>query len=222
MREEAAQRIEIDRAARHFDSIKDLARRAGLDRHDLQVLAAGNALRTLSGDRRQALWQAAAAVPDKDLLRPADLIEDRPALRPQTEGEEIVADYRAMGLTLNRHPLALLRPQLAARRFEPASVLSTYQNRQLARGCGIVTVRQRPSTANGVLFMTIEDETGVVNVIVWPGVLERFRKEILNASLIGIYGQWQSEGDVRHLIAQHVVDLTPLLGGLEPASRDFC
>lgn len=222
MREDTAQRIEIARAARPFDSIKDLARRAGLDRHDLQVLAAGNALRELSGDRRQALWQAVAAVPDKDLLRPADLDEERPALRAQTEGEEIVADYRAMGLTLNRHPLALLRPQLAARRFEPASVLNTYQNRRLARGCGIVTVRQRPSTANGVLFLTLEDETGVVNVIVWPTVLERFRKDILNATLMGIYGQWQADGEVRHLIAQHVIDLSPLLGQLEPSSRDFC
>src|SRR5437868_6885803 len=110
-----------------------------------------------------------------------------------------------MGLTLNRHPLALLRPQLAARRFEPASTLATYQNRQLARGCGIVTVRQRPSTAKGVLFMTIEDETGSVNVIIWPSVLEAFRKEVLGATLAGIYGQWQSEGEVRHLVAQRVV-----------------
>ncbi|WP_432263557.1 error-prone DNA polymerase [Cupriavidus sp. TMH.W2] len=222
MREEAAQRIEIARAARPFDSLKDLARRAALDRHDLQVLAAGNALRTLSGDRRQALWESVAAVPDKDLLRPADLVEERPALRAPTEGEEIVADYRTMGLTLNRHPLALLRPQLAARRFEPAAVLGTYKNRQLARGCGIVTVRQRPGTAAGILFASIEDETGVINVIVWPSVLERFRKEILNASLIGIYGQWQVDGDVKHLIAQHVIDLTALLGRLETGSRDFC
>ena len=222
MREEAARRIEDARAVRPFASATDLARRAALDRHDIPVLAGANALRTLAGDRRQALWQASVAVPDKDLLRPADVPEEHANLVAPTEGEEIVSDYRAMGLTLNRHPLALLRPHLAARRFEPASTLATYQNRQLARGCGIVTVRQRPSTANGVVFMTLEDETGYVNVIVWPSVMERFRKEVLGATLAGIYGQWQCEGDVRHLVAQHVVDLSPLLGSLATSSRNFC
>ena len=119
-------------------------------------------------------------------------------------------------LTLNRHPLALLRRHRASGRFVTAETLFSYQDRQLARGAGIVTVRQRPSTANGVLFMTIEGETGSVNVIVWPSVLERYRKEVLAARLIGILGQWQCEGEVRHLVAQRLVDLTPLLG------RDFC
>lgn len=222
MREDTAQRIDTARAARRFDSIKDLARRASLDRHDLHVLAAGNALHSISGDRRQALWQAAVAVPDRDLLRPADLVEDRPVLQTQTEGEEIVADYRAMGLTLNRHPVALLRAQLKERRFESAAVLGTYRDRQLARACGIVTVRQRPGTAKGVMFATIEDETGVVNVIIWQSVQERFRKEILGGSLLGIYGQWQADGDVKHLIAQYVVDLSALLGRLDTTSRNFC
>lgn len=222
MRQEAALRIEDARSVRAFTSATDLARRASLDRHDIQVLAAGNALRVLTGDRRQALWQASVAVPDKDLLRPADLEEEPPALAPPSEGEEIVGDYRSMGLTLNRHPLALLRAQLAAQRYEPASTLFGYQNRQLARGAGIVTVRQRPGTANGVLFMTIEDETGTVNVIVWPSVLERFRKEVLGARLIGVLGQWQCEGEVRHLVAQRMVDLTPLLGRLPTSGRNFC
>uniref|UniRef100_UPI0005607213 OB-fold nucleic acid binding domain-containing protein n=1 Tax=Cupriavidus sp. amp6 TaxID=388051 RepID=UPI0005607213 len=164
----------------------------------------------------------AAAVPDKDLLRPADLPEDAPVLSAPTEGEEIVSDYRALGLTLRRHPLALLRPILATRRFVPASTLATYQSRQVARGAGIVTVRQRPGTSNRVVFMTLEDETGVVNVIIWPTVLERFRKEILSASLVGVYGQWQCEGEVRHLIAQRVVDLSWMLGQLDTRSRNFC
>ncbi|MCY0852515.1 error-prone DNA polymerase [Cupriavidus sp. D39] len=222
MREDAARRIEDARAVRPFASATDLARRAALDRHDVQVLAGANALRTLAGDRRQALWQASVAVPDKDLLRPADVPEEHANLAAPNEGEEIVSDYRAMGLTLNRHPLALLRPLLAARRFEPASTLATYRNRQLARGCGIVTVRQRPSTANGVVFMTLEDETGFVNVIVWPSMMERFRKEVLGATLAGIYGQWQCEGEVRHLVAQRVVDLSPLLGSLATSIRNFC
>ncbi|UIF88359.1 PHP domain-containing protein [Cupriavidus sp. UYPR2.512] len=222
MRNEAAQRIEEARAIRPFASVRDLATRAGLDRHDIQVLAGANALHSLTGGRRQALWQAAAAVPDKDLLRPADLPEDATVLAMPTEGEEIVSDYRAMGLTLRRHPLALLRPMLAVRRFVPASALATYRTRQAARGAGIVTVRQRPGTSNGVVFMTLEDETGVINVIIWPTVLERFRKEILSASLVGVYGQWQCEGEVRHLIAQRVVDLSWMLGQLDTRSRNFC
>lgn len=222
MREESARRIETCRAVRDFDSVTDLARRAALDRHDMQVLAASDALRTLAGDRRHALWEASVAVPDKDLLKVADLAEESPALAPPTEGETILGDYRSMGLTLQRHPLALLRRQLAGKRFETAATLATYANRQLARGAGIVTVRQRPGTAKGVLFLTIEDETGNVNVIVWPSVLENFRKEILNASLLGVYGQWQADGDVKHLVAQYAVDLSPMLGALETQSRNFC
>ncbi|WP_454728016.1 MULTISPECIES: error-prone DNA polymerase [Cupriavidus] len=222
MRRESAQRIEEARAIRGFSDAKDLARRAALDRHDLQALAAGNALASLTGGRRQALWQAAAAVPDKDLLRPADLAEAPAELAPATEGEEIVGDYRAMGLTLRRHPLALLRAALAGRRFAPAAELATYRPRQTARAAGIVTVRQRPATANGVIFMTLEDETGVVNVIVWPHVFERYRKEVLGAALAGVFEQWQCEGEVRHLVAQRVVDLSPMLGRLETSSRNFC
>ncbi|GAB7549581.1 error-prone DNA polymerase [Cupriavidus sp. 8B] len=222
MRAEAAQRIEEARAVRPFSGTTDLARRANLDRHDVQVLAAGDTLRAFAGHRRNALWQATAAVPDKDLLRPADVPEELPSLVAPSEGEAIVADYRSTGLTLNRHPLALLRRHLASGRFVTAETLFRYQDRQLARGAGIVTVRQRPSTANGVLFMTLEDETGSVNVIVWPSVLERFRKEVLAARLIGVLGQWQCEGEVRHLVAQRLVDLTPLLGHLETSSRDFC
>ena len=222
MREESARRIETCRAVREFDSVTDLARRAALDRHDMQVLAASDALRSLAGNRRQALWEASAAVPDKDLLKVADLAEESPALAEPTEGETIVGDYRSMGLTLHRHPLELLRRQLSNKRFETAAALSTYADRRLARGAGIVTVRQRPGTANGVLFLTIEDETGNVNVIVWPSILEKFRKEILNASLLGIYGQWQADGDVKHLVAQYAVDLSPMLGALDTRSRNFC
>lgn len=222
MRREAAHRIEEARAIRPFASTAELARRAELDRNDLQALAAGNALASMTGGRRQALWLAAAAVPDKDILRAAELVEEPAELAPATEGEEIVGGYRAMGLTLRRYPLALLRPMLASRRFVPASELAQYQPRQTARAAGIVTVRQRPSTSNGVIFMTLEDETGVVNVIVWPGVFERFRKEVLGARLAGVYGQWQCEGEVRHLIAQRIVDLSPMLGRLDTASRNFC
>jgi len=221
MRENAAARIEQARAARPFANVADLARRADLNRHDLQVLAGGDALRALAGNRRQALWDAAGAVPDKDLLRPTEVVEEAPQLAPPTEGEEILGDYRAQGLTLGRHPLALLRPALLAKRFLPAEVLNTFSNNQLARGAGIVTGRQRPGTAKGVLFVTIEDETGYVNVIVWPDLVEQYRREVLGASLLGVYGVWQQEGIVRHLVARRLVDLSHLLGRLPTASRDF-
>jgi error-prone DNA polymerase len=222
MRPDAAQRIEEARYMRPFDSVADLARRADLNRHDLQVLAGANALRSLAGNRRQALWEAVGAVPDKDLLRPAKPEEELPQLKPPGEGDEIIGDYRSQGLTLGRHPLALLRPQLLRQRFMPAEVLNTFSDGQLARGAGIVTVRQRPGTAKGVLFITIEDETGNVNVIVWPDLVDKFRREVLGASLLGVYGVWQQQGIVRHLVAKRLVDLSHLIQRLPTSSRDFC
>ncbi|MCM2567092.1 error-prone DNA polymerase [Janthinobacterium kumbetense] len=219
---EAARRIEDARAIAAFVDVADLARRGGLDRHDLQVLAAGNALHALAGHRRAALWQAAGAVPDRDLLRVTTPEEDLPVLAAPTEGESIVSDYRAQGLTLGRHPLALLRRQLLEQRFLPASALASYTDGQLARACGIVTVRQRPGTAKGVIFMTLEDETGTVNIIVWPDLVESQRREVLSAPLLGVYGVWQREGLVRNLVAKRLVDMSHLLGRLRTSSRDFC
>ncbi|MDR5799010.1 MULTISPECIES: error-prone DNA polymerase [Caballeronia] len=221
MREESAARIEAARSVRQFANVHDLANRARLDRHDLQVLADSNALAGLAGNRREALWQAVAAVPDKDLLRATDREEELPELSAPSEAQEIVSDYRSTGLTLNRHPLALLRERLNKQRIYPASTLSAYPDGRLAKACGIVTVRQRPGTANGVLFVTLEDETGQINVIVWPSLVEKFRKEALGAALLGVYGVWQKEGDVKHLVANRLVDLTHLLGSLATTSRNF-
>ena len=222
MKEDAAQRIGNSRALRPFRSVHDLARRAQLDRHDLHVLADANALAALAGNRREALWHSVAAVPDKDMLAVAAVEDETPELGAPSEGNEIVADYRSVGLTLGRHPLQLLRPQLLANRLMPASTLHSYPDGRLARACGIVTVRQRPGTAKGVIFVTLEDETGNVNVIVWPGLLERQRKEVLGASLLAVYGVWQREGEVQHLVAQRLVDMSHLLGGLQSTSRNFC
>lgn len=223
MREDAACRIELARAVRAFVDVNDLATRAKLDRYDLQVLARANALGSLvEGNRRAALWLAAAAVPDRDLLRGTRRDDGVPALPQASEGGEIVTDYRAMGFTLGRHPLALLRDRLSRDSLKSAEQLAALRNGQLARACGLVTVRQRPGTANGVLFLTLEDETGHVNVILWPGLLEKFRKEALSAQLLAVYGVWQVEGQVRHLIAGRLVDRSELLGALPTASRDFC
>ncbi len=222
MREDAARRIEDARAAAPFADTGDLARRAALTRHDLNALAAGDALRPLAGHRRQASWEAAASVQSRDLLRDAAIQETQaPQLSAPSEGQTVAADYRSVGLTLRSHPVALLRPQLAARNFQPASVLNGYPDKRVARACGIVTVRQRPQTAKGVIFVTLEDETGPVNVVVRTELIERQRRELLGASLLGVYGSWQSVDGVRHLIAQRLVDLSELLGDLNTQSRNF-
>ncbi len=220
--QQAAWRIEEARAVRDFDSLHDLALRAQLDAGDLQALAAANALTAFAGHRREALWHAVAAVPGKGLLKAADHEAALVSLPAPSEAEDIIADYRSLGLTLGRHPLALLRKHLHARRFLPASSLSTFAQGQFARACGIVTVRQRPATAKGTMFVTLEDESGVINVIVWPKLVEQQRRELLQASLLGVYGIWQTENNVHHLIAKRLLDLSPLLGSLATASRDFC
>lgn len=222
MSQAAAERISQTRQQAIFSDIQDLARRAQLNRTDLAALADGNALSALSGNRHQALWQAVAAVPDKDLLHHTTLTESPAQLSTPSEAQEILRDYHSTGLTLQRHPIALLRPRLLKQRFLPADVLHTFQNKQFARGCGLVTVRQRPGTAKGVLFITIEDETGPVNVIVWPALVDQFRHEVLNAKLLGVYGIWQTDGKVHHLLAKRLVDMSHLLGDFIAVSRDFC
>lgn len=224
MRKPAAERIEAARAQAPFTSVDDLAYRAELDRHDLNVLAAANALKPLAGHRRQALWQTLALQEpghDHALLRQARPVEASLVLPAPPIGEEVVADYSSLGLSLQRHPVSLLRPRLDDMRFVTAATLAGYRNGQLARACGIVTVRQRPGTAKGTIFVSIEDETGTINVVLWPRLIERQRREVLNAQLLGVYGKWQCERETRHLVAQHLVDLTPLLGRLATSSRDF-
>ena len=220
--QQAGWRIEEARAVRPFVSLQDLALRAQLEAGDLKALAAANALAPLAGHRREALWHAVEAVPGKGLLKAADHDAATIQLPAPSEAQQIVADYRSLGLTLGRHPLALLRKHLHARRFLPASTLATFAQGQFARACGIVTVRQRPATAKGTMFVTLEDESGTVNVIIWPALVEQQRRELLQASLLGVYGIWQTENNVHHLVAKRLLDLSPLLGSLATASRDFC
>jgi error-prone DNA polymerase len=216
-----AQEIEAARAVRAFTDLNDMALRSGLKRDQLQALAAANSLAPLVGNRRQALWQALVSTPEKGLLKQARVVEEELLLAAPSEGENLVNDYGALGLTLGRHPLALLRPRLNAQRFMAAEVLNTFGNGRLARACGIVTVRQRPGTAKGVVFVTLEDETGTVNVIVWPDLADRQRKELRGAALMGVNGIWQSQDGVRHLVAKLLIDMSPMLGKLGTSSRDF-
>ncbi len=219
--QESGWRIEEARAVQAFSDIRDMALRASLSVADLHALAAADALKNLAGHRREALWQAAVAVPGKGLLKGTLPEAESVYLPAPTEIDQTVSDYRTLGLTLGRHPLSFLRQQLFDKRFMAADVLQTYQQGQFARACGIVTVRQRPATAKGTIFVTLEDETGNVNVIVWPSLIEKQRYELLNASLLGVYGIWQTENNVNHLIAKRLVDLSPLLERIETDSRDF-
>jgi len=217
----SAQRIVTARAHHPFEGAEDLSRRANLAQHEMKLLAGADALASLSGHRRQQVWDAAALHAPPELLRDAPVEEDILELPEAPEGEEIVFDYAGLGLSLRRHPLALLRERLAAMRFKSSSELRDLPNGRLVRACGIVTLRQQPETAKGVIFVSLEDEDGAVQVIVWKGVREQQRKELMNAKLLGVYGTWQREGEVRNLIAKHFVDLTHLLGRLAAPSRDF-
>lgn len=147
--------------------------------------------------------------------------EKLPKLSPPSEGEEIVADYASLGLTLGRHPLALLRRLLSAKRFSGSQELLALAHGSTARAAGLVTCRQRPDTASGVVFVTLEDESGCVNVVVWHDLAERQRKELLGARLMGVEGVIEREGRVVHLVARRLEDHSRLLGRLAVASRDF-
>ncbi len=219
----SAARILAAREETPFDSAEDLARRAGLEQHEITLLASADALMSLAGHRRQQVWEAAALRSTPQLLRDAPVDEEYLELPEAPEGEEVVWDYAATGLTLRRHPLAILRSTLASQGWKTAAELHDLETGRPAKACGIVTVRQQPETAHGVMFVSLEDETGSVQVIVWPKVKARLRMPLLRARLMAVKGTWQREGDVRNLIAGYVEDLTPLLGRLavSTTSRDF-
>ncbi len=224
--EESAGRIVDARSEAPFASTEDLARRARLDAHGLALLANADALRGLDGHRHQAAW-AVAGIDTRptEMLRATRVHEKPVPLAAPSEGENTLADYRALGLSLNRHPLALLRGKLAEFKVETAARLRSFPSGRLARASGLVTHRQRPETAKGTVFVTLEDETGAINVIVWPRIADEQRKPLLGATLLTVYGQWQREGEgdraVMHLVAAKMIDHTALLNGLVSRSRNF-
>ena len=225
LRKEVGQRIAAARTHQAFTSTQDLALRCNLNEADLKALASADALLSLSGHRRQQVWDASALKPAPALLRGVPIEEDDLLLPAADEGNEVVFDYAALGLTLRSHPLALMRGALAQKKLLTAAQMANLPHGRLVRACGMVTMRQRPQTAKGVVFITLEDETGSVNVIVWKSVRERFRQEVYRARLLAVYGVWQrdeeSGGQVCHVIAKRLVDMTPLLGELATTSRDF-
>ena len=210
------------RAEAPFASAADLIGRTGLDRKDRRALADAGALARLEGDRHRAHWALLGVETLPGLLAGASAEEPPLQLELPTEGEDTVADYRSLGLTLGRHPLAQLRPRLRARRVIDSGTWKGVPDGRVARLAGLVTMRQRPGSARGTMFVTLEDEGGAINVIVWPAVVERFRREVLGARLLAVTGRTQRESGVAQLIAGRLEDLSWLLGELSlPASRDF-
>jgi error-prone DNA polymerase len=220
-----AERLLAARAVRPFASVQDLATRASLDRGDLEALASAGALTSLSGNRHLAFWQVASVERPVPLgfptARGADLEEGRPLLAAPSEAEGIAADYASLGLTLGRHPLALLRERLGAAALLPASEVARAANGAAVRTAGIVLMRQRPSTASGVTFVTLEDESGQVNVIVWERVGRAQRRALIESRLLEVHGELQQQDGVTHLIARRLIDRSALLGELLTRSRDF-
>jgi error-prone DNA polymerase len=215
-----AERIAAACRARPFSSVPDLAQRAQLTRRDVDTLAAAGALASLAGHRRQARWQALGSEPTLPLFEQLHFDEEQPALRTPSEAEDIVEDYASTGLTLGRHPLALLRERLRRSGNVAAEQLAVFDDGRLVRLTGLVTSRQHPG-AGGTVFITLEDETGVANVIVWKDRVERYRREVLQSRLLEVRGRLQKESGVIHLIAARLIDRTELLGQLQTSSRDF-
>jgi error-prone DNA polymerase len=212
----SARLIEQVRSEAPFLDLQDFAQRTRLNHSTLQKLAQVGTFDRWSTHRRHAAWEVTGHIATKGLLRDAPIQDDITVdLPPPSEAENMLTDYRQLGYTLGRHPLALLRGQLNTLRFCSAQVLNDLDHGRLARACGLVTLRQRPPTANGILFVTLEDETGCINVIVRASLLERERQTLLHAPLLGVVGVWQQVQGVKHLLAGRLEDHTGLLRTLK-------
>ncbi|MGE8064096.1 error-prone DNA polymerase [Pseudomonas sp. NPDC089569] len=221
-REDDARRIEAARCKGAFADIADLGERARLDVRAREQLADAGALRGLAGDRHRARWEVAGVQKQLGLFAglPSQQ-EDAVVLPKPTVGEDLRADYASVGTTLGPHPLALLRAELKARRCRSSKELLAVEHGRPVSVAGLVTGRQRPGTASGVTFVTLEDEFGNVNVVVWRDLAERQRRVLVGSQLLKVDGRWEKEGEVRHLIAGRLSDLSPLLDGISVRSRDF-
>jgi error-prone DNA polymerase len=215
-----------DHRGHGYDSVRDLWLRSGLSSTVLERLADADAFRSLGLDRRQALWAVRALdrVGDQDDLplfasRPERETEPDMRLPPMPLGAHVVEDYRRLSLSLKAHPASFMRARLSSRGILRSEALSKVKNGERVMVAGLVLVRQRPGTASGVIFMTLEDETGVANIIVWPKVFERLRAIVLGARFVAVTGKLQSEQGVIHIVAERMHDLTPMLGLLSEAGQ---
>jgi len=219
--EAAGKKVALLRKKEAFSSIQQLLERAGLNRRDLSALAAAGALKSLDGHRHKVRWAVAGVEEPTPLLTALDRYEAAPMLKKPTEGQNIVADFKSLGLSLERHPIALLRERLDRRRYIPAAQLAAMPTGRQVRVAGLVITKQRPGTASGVTFITLEDESGHVNLIVWRKTAEEQRDVLLAARLMGIEGELQIEGKVIHVIVHRMIDHSGLLGELMVPSREF-
>ncbi len=220
--EAVGRRIATVRNQCPFSSPRDLARRAAVPRDQLQALAAADALASISGHRYQSHWDVAGIEPTRPLL--ADAGEPRADLVQLAEpslAQNIAADYTSTGLSLRPHPLALLRNQQPFARCKPQSELKGLSNGRYVQVAGLVTGRQRPGTAKGTIFLTLEDETGNINVVVWKRTQDHFREALLRAQLLLVKGRLETDGRVIHVIAGALQDYSDRLQGFEIRSRDF-
>ena len=220
--QELATRIVAARGEAPFRDVADLACRARVTGSERARLADAGALQSLSGHRHRARWDSAGAELPVPVLAAATIREEAVALRPPLLREDVMADYATLGLSLRQHPLALLRDELDRRRVSPASAAADAANRGRALRCaGLVTVRQHPGTAKGVTFVTLEDETGQVNVVVWRALAQKQHRVLLEAAVMAVDGVLEASDGVHHLIAKRLHDFSALLPEFSFASRDF-
>ncbi|WP_445147140.1 error-prone DNA polymerase [Dyella sp. Tek66A03] len=220
-RQDMADRLAAERTRRPFDDVADLCARTGMNRQQQEALAEADALRGLAGHRHRARWAIAGIEAQLPLFGHASPEEQAVALPPPSQAENTLADYARVGLTLGPHPLRQLRTRLRALHCLDGRALSHQPHASHVRAAGLVTQRQRPQTASGVTFITMEDEFGPINVVVWSHVAERQRRIYLEASLLGVEGRWEHVDGVSHLIAHRLIDFSSLLGSLDSRSRDF-
>jgi len=209
-----------------YDSVRDLWMRSGLSRRAMEKLAEADAFQSIGLSRRDALWAVRALDPLGAAERlPLFAVAGRAALQnepdislpPMPLGEQVINDYRSLSFSLKAHPVSFVRDRLTGGGYRQNITLAEIRAGRFVSVAGLVLVRQRPGSAKGVVFETIEDETGVANVIVWPKIFERYRTVVLGSRFIGVHGPLQSEDDVIHVVARHMEDLTPLLSGLADA-----
>jgi error-prone DNA polymerase len=214
-------RIAGARSITPFESVEDVWRRSGVQRAAIEKLADADAFHAFGADRRQGLWKVRglgeaplplfAAADRAAAAFSAEGNEPNVDLRPLTDGRQVIEDYRSLQLSLRAHPLTFLREELSRRGITRCADLLTIRDGRHVEVAGIILVRQKPGSAKGVLFITIEDETGIANGILWPDRFEAQRRTVMSASMIGMKGQVQKEGEVIHVICSKIIDYGPLL-----------
>jgi error-prone DNA polymerase len=209
------------RALGSFESIEQLVARTGLGPAPLEALASAGALAPFGGGRRASLWEVVGRARERDTTLPLQSREEAPLFAPLNAFEEIAFDFEATGHSTQGHPLLPLREQLVAMKLPDAQTVSGMRDGTQTRFAGIVICRQRPSTASGVLFMTLEDETGFVNLVVWPSVYEQYRLLVRTSSFLGVTGQVQQQEGVVHLVAERFWAPQGLQVPAQPVSYDF-